>query len=185
MKILTILLAGFLLGGSLSPAALPVDDSVPAASPATELRRLNAEYELKRARALRPLTAWYRAELERLGKQIQKEGKAVEDAKHSLARTFWEDDQPELKAALLSQKWVWRSQEDGAGVPLEFSASGAVNHPGLHGTWKVTGPNEVTVQPDDDGAFVLRFNASMTLFEGNRRGVTGEGRRPEERREKR
>jgi hypothetical protein len=182
MKLFILLLAVSVSGSAILPAAEPSEDSSPQASQTTDLQKLNAEYERKRAEALRPVTAWYRAKLEVLGKKIQKEGQAVEDARQSLAKTFWEDDQPELKAALCSHKWVWRSEVDAAGVPLSFAADGSVHHRGLNGTWKITGRNEITVQPEDDGAFILRFDASMTTFQGNRRGVTGERRQPAHRR---
>src|SRR4051812_33435006 len=150
MKIPFLLATAFVLCSSLSPA----DE----ATPPTKLQKLNAAYERKRAEALRPVTAWYRAQLEALGREIQQEQRQVEQAKRQLAETFWADDQPELRAALLGHRWVWRSELDGVGVPVEFAADGSVQHEGLHGTWKITGPSEITVQPEDDGAFVLRFN---------------------------
>jgi hypothetical protein len=113
------------------------------------------------------VTAWYRAQLEILGHEIEKERTKV-------AETFWQDDQPELKQALLSPGWIWRSAEDAEGVALTFLNDGSVHHVALNGTWKITGPSEVTVQPDDDDRFILRFNSSLKSFTGDRRGVTGE-----------
>ena len=131
------------------------------------LEQLQAEYARKRADALRPVTSWYRAQLEILGRKVENE-------RTNVAETFWQDDQPELKQVLLCPGWIWRSAEDAVGVALTFLDNGSVHHTGLNGTWKITGPSEVTIQPDDDDRFVLRFNSSLKTFTGDRRGVTGE-----------
>jgi len=136
-------------------------------APPNPLEQLRAEYERRRADALRPATAWYRAQLELLGHELAKERTKV-------AETFWEDDQPELRQALLAIGWIWRSAEDAEGVDLKFLENGSVHHAGLNGTWKITGPSEVTVQSDDDSRFILRFSSSLRSFTGDRRGVTGE-----------
>jgi hypothetical protein len=158
------LLTALLIGITTRTNAEPASDSPVTAN---SLEQLQAEYERRRADALRPVTAWYRAQLEILGHQLEEERTKV-------AETFWQDDQPELKQTLLSPGWIWRSAEDAEGVALTFLNDGSVQHAGLHGTWKITGPSEVTVQPNDDDRFILRFNSSLKSFTGDRRGVTGE-----------
>jgi hypothetical protein len=166
LSLLTVLLIG---GAAITRTnADPVSDSaVSVRAKPDPLEQLQAEYERKRADALRPVTTWYRAQLEVLGHQIEKE-------RTNVAETFWQDDQPELKQALLSPGWIWRSAEDSEGVALRFLNNGSVHHAGLNGTWKITGPSEVTIQPDDDDRFILRFNSSLKSFTGDRRGVIGE-----------
>src|SRR4051794_27669900 len=172
-----LLLFGAILFGiafAIPGSAELADASPPAADRSSDLEQLDREYARRRAEALRPVTMWYRAQLEVLGRKLEKEGAAVPEARARVGGTFWEDDQPELKQALLSRGWIWRSEMDATGVALKFSDDGSVHHVGLNGSWKITGPNEVTVHPDDDAPFVLRFNASLTTFIGDRRGVSGE-----------
>jgi hypothetical protein len=156
------------------------DSDVTRLAPPSPLEQLRADYERRRADALRPVTAWYRAQLEVLGHQLKKEEQNVTEERTKVAETFWQDDQPELREALLSMGWIWRSAEDAAGVDLKFLENGSVHHAGLNGTWKITGLNEVTVQPDDDSRFILRFSSSLKSFTGDRRGVTGERIPPHE-----
>lgn len=166
LSLLTVLLIGST--ASTRTNADPASDS-PATmlSQPDSLKQLQAEYERRRADALRPVTTWYRAQLEILGIQVEKE-------RTKMAETFWQDDQPELKQALLCPDWIWRSAEDAEGVALIFLDNGSVHHAGLNGTWKITGPSELTIQPDDDDRFILRFNSSLKSFTGDRRGVIGE-----------
>lgn len=159
----------------VAPARSEVADA-PATCQPGDLQRLNQEYERRRAEALRPVTAWYRAQLEALAKSLEKEGQAVAEARGKAAESSWQDDQPELRRALLRPGWIWRSEEDGDGVSLKFLEDGSAHHSGLNGTWRITGPNEVTVQPDNDGKYILRFDASLRTFLGDRRGVEGERR---------
>jgi len=172
LRLLPLVTIVLIVTAAVTPTnADPASDSdVARLAPPNPLEQLQAEYEQRRADALRPATTWYRAQLEVLGLQIAKERTKV-------AETFWQDDQPELRLALLSTGWIWRSAEDAEdaeGADLKFLEDGSVHHRGLNGTWKITGPSEVTVQPDDDSRFVLRFSSSLKSFTGDRRGVTGE-----------
>jgi hypothetical protein len=123
MKLNLLSLLTVLLIGSITPTRTNADPVSDSPVTANSLEQLQAEYERRRADALRPVTAWYRAQLEILGHQIEKERTKV-------AETFWQDDQPELKQALLSPGWVWRSAEDAEGVALTFLRDGSVHHAG-------------------------------------------------------
>src|SRR6266481_3051423 len=49
------------------------------------------------------------------------------------------------REALLAHRWLWRSDEDANGVATTFQPDGTVEHSGMRGTWRVTGPCEVTI----------------------------------------
>ena len=145
--------------------------------PPSELARLKQEFEKRRADALRPVATWYRAQLEALQRRLADEPpatqRAIAQALAAARETFWQDDQPELRQALLAAPWLWRSVLDADGVATTFHADGSVGHVGMRGTWQITGPCEVTIRTDDDGQFVLRFNASLSAYEADRRNVSG------------
>ena len=150
--------------------ALPLD-------PHSELARLQQEFDRRRADALRPVGCWYRAELEALQQSASEQSPEIQNEitkALALAReTFWQDDQPELRQALLATSWLWRSADDAEGVATKFHSDGTVDHMGMHGTWRITGPCEITIRADEQEQFVLRFNASLSAYEGDRRNVSG------------
>jgi hypothetical protein len=43
----------------------------------------------------------------------------------------------------------------------------------MRGTWRITGPSEVTISTEEKEQFVLRFNASLSAYEANRHNVSG------------
>jgi hypothetical protein len=145
--------------------------------PPSELARLQQEFDRRRAEALRPVASWYRAQLEALQRTLSDQPPvtqtAIAKALAAARETFWQDDQPELKKALLAASWLWRSSDDAEGVATTFRADGSVEHVGMHGTWRITGPCEVTIQTDAHEQFVLRFNASLSAYEADRSNVSG------------
>ncbi|EDY16804.1 hypothetical protein CfE428DRAFT_5613 [Chthoniobacter flavus Ellin428] len=143
--------------------------------PLNEATRLQQEFESRRAAALRPVLAWYRARLEALQQteESPEAQEAIARALTSARETFWQEDQPELRQALLAQPWLWRSEDDAEGVATSFHPDGSVVHIGMRGTWRITGPCEVTILTEADERFVLRFNASLSAYEADRRNVSG------------
>ena len=147
--------------------------------PQPEIVRLQQEFERRRAEALRPVAAWYREQLETLQKKLfteepGSEAKVAEVLK-AAKEAFWQEDQPELKQALLRNTWLWRSDYDPHGVPVTFRCDGTVEHIGMHGTWRVSGPSEVTIttQDSDRGRYILRFNTSLSAYEADLHNVSG------------
>ena len=145
--------------------------------PISELVRIQREFSRRRAIALRPLDRWYRDELQALRQTRSGQSPAIQaelvKALASAREMFWQDDQPELTDGLLAASWLWRSDDDADGVAVNFHADGTVEHIGMRGTWRITGPCEVTIRTDDREQFVLRFNASLSAYDGDRRGVSG------------
>ena len=88
-------------------------------------------------------------------------------------QTYWQDAQGELRRMLLSETWIWRSNDDANGVVVTFHADGIAEHLGLHGRWRISGPGEVTIDADGDGQYLLRFDDALRTFEGNRGGIFG------------
>lgn len=145
---------------------------------ARELRHLQAEYGKQQADALRPVTLEYQRKLEALRKSFDERNDiaalaVVDVAIAGQKQAFWEQDQPELAAAITHGRWRWCSEVDADGVDVIFRESGAVEHLGLRGSWKITGPSEVTVKSEDGGDYLLRFNASQTAYTGDRQQVHG------------
>ena len=139
-----------------------------------ELAKVQQEYAQRRAEAVRAATAWYRAQLEVLRTQHAAEP-AYLAALNDLRETYWTNDQPELTRALITTPWIWRSDVDANGVVVTFYGDGRVEHIGLRGTWRITGPSEVTIQTGEgDAPMVLRFNASLAAYEANRNLITGQ-----------
>jgi hypothetical protein len=165
--------------GLISASALsdPAIRTATTDQPSPELARLQQEFDRRRAEALRPVVTWYRAQLEALQRTLSEQPPAAKTAiTQALAaarETFWADDQPELKQALTTAPWLWRSSDDTEGVATTFRADGSVDHVGMHGTWRITGPCEVTIRTNDGEQFVLRFNASLTAYEADRSNVSG------------
>ena len=160
------------------PEISPV--TVEAIRSQTELDRLQQEFERRRAEALRPVSAWYREQLETLQKKLFTEAPGSEvkvaETLKAAKEAFWQEDQPELKQALLRSTWLWRSNYDPHGVPVTFRCDNTVEHIGMRGTWKVSGPSEVTITTQDGDRtlfYVLRFNTSLSAYEANRDNVSG------------
>lgn len=167
------------ISASLAMLALCEPDTSPATGtvphPLDELTRLQEEFDRRRAAALRPVTSWYRARLEAL-QNTEHSPEATEAIAKALAaarETFWQDDQPELRQTLLAQPWLWRSSDDAEGVATTFNSDGSVGHIGMRGTWRISGPSEVTIHTEANEQFVLRFNASLSAYEADRSNVSG------------
>lgn len=143
----------------------------------TELERLQQDYARKRAEALRPVAAWYREQLEVLQKQLLTDSPGSEAEVAEVLRTakekFWQEDQPELSPALVGGPWLWRSNDDPHGVTVTFRADATVEHIGMRGTWRVSGPSEVTINTEEGERYVLRFNTSLSAYEADHRNVSG------------
>jgi hypothetical protein len=157
--------------------AHPEIPPTPPDAPPPELARLQQELEKRRADALRPVEAWYRAQLEAMERKqtdLSPEAKAALTKALAAARAkVWEADQPELRQALLAAQWLWRSNDDAEGVATTFRADGSVHHIGMRGSWRITGPCEVTIQTEDREQFILRFNASLSAYAADRQNVSG------------
>lgn len=155
----------------------PNDRTVTAQKPHRELARLHKEFTQRRTNALRSISIWYRAQLEALQQKHSVQPPEIQtEIANALAiarETYWQDDQPELRQVLLAASWLWRSAEDADGVATSFHSDGTVDHLGLHGTWRITGPCEITIRADEHEQFILRFNASLSAFEGDRKNVSG------------
>ena len=158
---------------SAEPSTPIVTTSI--AHPLNELTRLQQEFDGRRATAMRPVAAWYRARLEALQRTEQSPDalEAIAKALATARETFWQDDQPELRQALLAQPWLWRSSDNAEGVATAFNPNGTVVHIGMRGTWRITGPCEVTIHTDAGEQFILRFNASLSAYEADRSNVSG------------
>jgi len=145
--------------------------------PQPEIERLQQEFERRRAEALRPVAAWYREQLEKLQKKLLSEAPGSEakvaEALRAAREAFWQQDQPELKQALLRSTWLWRSDDDPRGVPVTFRCDGTVEHIGMRGTWRVSGPSEVTITTQDSERYILRFNTSLNAYEADHHNVSG------------
>jgi hypothetical protein len=139
--------------------------------------RIQRAYQHRRAEKLREVDSWHRSQLEALSESLPSTSPAakalVTDALKSAREEYWQDDQPELRDALLATAWLWCSEDDQTGVTVTFQASGSVEHPGMHGAWRITGPSEVTIHTDEDETFILRFNASLSRYEAQYRNVSG------------
>jgi hypothetical protein len=142
-----------------------------------EIERLRHDFDRQRAKALRPVLGHYIAQLEALQKSLLERNRAAEgeiaDALKAARDDFGQDDQPELRQAILGGGWIWRSDDDHNGVVAVFHADGSVEHIAMRGTWQITGPNEVTIATDGDGQYVLHFDASLRAFEGDQGGISG------------
>jgi hypothetical protein len=142
-----------------------------------ELERLRHDFERRREKTLEPLTGRYISSLEALQQGVPPQDRAaiaeVSDALKTARETYWQEAQGELRGMLLRATWIWRSNDDANGVVVTFHADGIVEHLGLHGRWRISGPDEVTVDPDGGGPIVLRFDDALRTFEGNRGGIFG------------
>jgi hypothetical protein len=156
-------------------------DPAPAATatlqPRPEIERLQQEFEHRRAEALRPISAWYRGQLEILRKKLYLEAPGSEakvaEVLQAAKEAFWQEDQPELKEEVVRSTWLWRSDYDPRGVAVTFRSDGTVEHIGLRGTWRISGPSEITVTPQDDDPYVLRLNTSLSAYEADQHNVSG------------
>jgi hypothetical protein len=183
MKTFAIVTITACLGLATLPVSAPGEsdesDTQPSAAKATHeaIENLRNEYDQRRTNSLRALTEWYISQLQALRKTDGGQDRRVESelaaALKDARESYWEQDQPELRQALLAGKWIWKSDDDGNGVMLTFRPDGVAEHIGMHTTWRITGPSEVTLSADGDGKYVLHFNSSLHAFEGDRRGVFG------------
>jgi hypothetical protein len=157
-------------------------DRVPAknitvAPPVPELEQLQQEFDRRRAEALRPISVWYRERLETLQKRLYTEAPGSEarvaEVLRAAKEAFWDEDQPELKQALIGSTWRWRSNYDPHGVPVTFRGDRTVEHIGMRGTWRISGPNEVAISTEEGDRYHLRFNTSLSAYEGDKHNVSG------------
>jgi hypothetical protein len=148
-------------------------ESAETATP-NSLGPLRLKYERERSAALRSVVASYREELKALQQRLAGESRAVAAELRKLDATMASEGQPDLKWAVTSNGWIWRSEVDDAGVVVIFSDDGTVRHHEMHGTWKITGPLEITINQEEDGPIVLRFDEALSKFKGSRQAVTGE-----------
>ncbi len=163
---------------ALLAAPLFAEPTATRAEPAlNELKCLKQEHDRRRAAALRPLAGWYRSRLEELQRRAADSPEStraeIAQAVAAARESFWQEDQPELREALIASPWLWRSDEDSEGVTTVFRPNGTVEHVGMSGTWRITGPCEVTLMAEGWYQFILRFNASLSAYEGDHRGVSG------------
>jgi hypothetical protein len=74
----------------------------------------------------------------------------------------------------VASPWLWRSEDDENGVTVVFRGDGSVEHIGMKGRWRITGPCEVTIITDAEESFILRFDASLSRYEAQRRNISGQ-----------
>lgn len=117
-----------------------------------DLQQIEIEYANRRAEALRSVDAWHEAQLQ------------------TLLRAH---EQPELRKAILASNWLWRSAVDPRGVVVKFHEDGTVDHVNMTGHWRITGPCEITISPDEHEPIVLKFNSTFTEFGGSRDEISG------------
>ncbi|MEA3213145.1 MAG: hypothetical protein QOE70_6202 [Chthoniobacter sp.] len=153
------------------PAATTLARSAP------EIEQLQQDFERRRAVALRPVSAWYRERLETLQKRLYAEAPGSEakvaEVLRAAKEAFWEEDQPELKQALIGSTWLWRSNYDPHGVSVTFRGDRTVDHIGMRGTWRISGPSEVTIRTEEGDRYLLRFNTSLSAYEADHDNVSG------------
>ena len=51
------------------------------------------------------------------------------------------------------------------GVAMTFKDDGTVSHIGMHGTWQITGPREVTISISNGDKAVLRFDSTFSSYD--------------------
>lgn len=145
---------------------------------ADKLAVLQRERDERTAAALAPIREWFNEQLAKLKEQSPSATPHVQEPlAHVSAKErskYWTENQPELKAALVTNGWLWRSEDDSTGVPVTFNENGTATHIGMQGVWSITGPSEVTIHTTEQERFVLRFNSSLTCYEADCRGVEGQ-----------
>jgi hypothetical protein len=155
----------------------PVPANATVARPASELEQLQQEFDRRRAEALRPVSAWYRERLETLRKRLFTEAPGSEakvaEVLQAAKEAFWDEDQPGLKQALIGNTWLWRSNYDPHGVTVTFRGDRTVEHVGMRGTWRISGPSEVAICTEEGDRYHLRFNTSLSAYEGDNHNVSG------------
>ena len=73
------------------------------------------------------------------------------------------DEEP-LKKALLESKWSWIALNGEGGVVMTFHEDGTVNHRGMGGTWKITGPRDVKIIYTDGNSILLHFDETLDSY---------------------
>ena len=73
----------------------------------------------------------------------------------------------------MQSDWLWRSHDDPQGVQMTFRCDHTVEHIGMQGTWRVSGPSEVTITTREKARYVLRFNTSLSAYEADRDEISG------------
>ncbi len=68
-----------------------------------------------------------------------------------------------LKTALLESKWTWVAARGERNVVMTFHEDGTVNHRGMSGTWKITGPRDVKITTNGT-ALLLQFDQSLRNY---------------------
>jgi len=136
-----------------------------------ELDRLRKTYQQKRTDALKPVMTWYENQLESLQKKMTQKGDlngalSVRQELDAMKENALQESGEELKKALLVTPWSWTDKPNDKGVQVTFKNDGSVSHVGMRGTWKITGPREVTIT-DSNGTtkYVLRFDPKLSGYE--------------------
>lgn len=144
---------------------------VPLSKEPEELDRLRKTYQQKRADALKPVLTWYENQLESLQRKMTQKGDlnsalSVRQELDAMKEHALQESGEELKRVLLASPWSWTDKSNDKGVQVAFKDDGSVSHIGMRGTWKITGPREVTIT-DSNGTtkYVLRFDPKLTGYE--------------------
>ena len=145
-----------------------------------ELDRIRREYLQRRADAIKPIAATYQAQLESLLKKLTQnndlEGAlTIRRELDSLREGGALEIPGDLQKAILENKWSWTNKAGEKGVKMTFKDDGTVSHIGMHGTWDITGPRDVTIAISDRSKVVLRFDTNLTSY--NQVGGAIRGRR--------
>ena len=134
-----------------------------------DLDRLRKDYLQRRTEALRPVTTRYQADLENLLRKLTQKSDLegalfVRKEMETTRENFLQEAAGDLKKALLATKWSWAGKAGEKGVPMTFNEDGTVSHIGMHGTWQLTGPREVTITVSDGAKVVLRFDSTLSTY---------------------
>ena len=128
-----------------------------------ELVRLRQDYNQKRANALKPIDATYRQQLELLMRNLTSRNQldaAILVRKELDELSTTDAEKAPLRKALLESKWSWNSPE----VVMTFKEDGTVSHIGMHGTWKITGRNEVKLVESGSRVRTFRFDEALQTY---------------------
>jgi len=153
----------------LSLTSLVLRAQAPNTKEPEDLARLRIEYGQRRVDALKPIMTWYEAQLEALQKKLTQSNDLdgaliVRRELESIREDSTKEGQEDLHTALLATKWSWADKQHGEGVAMTFHDDGTVSHIGMHGTWMITGPREVTITVSNGAKPVLRFDSELKSY---------------------
>ena len=149
--------------------SLMLEAQTPATKETEELARLKNTFEQKRADALKPVNAWYETQLENARKKLTQKGDLegalqVQNELKTFRESSLRESTDEFKKALLSTTWSWSEIPNDRGVEMTFKDEPTVSHIGMRGTWKITGPREVTLI-EGGVTHVFRFDQKITEYQ--------------------